>query len=122
MNKEREVARVTEAEVGLEDHGILTLFLRFEFDGSSQGLGCYAIDESFLYRVLDCFGVDRISAIKGMSCWVTHDMGKVYRVEPLHKKDGKPFDLEAWSRWVEAHPERQMSPYELRTGNPPFRG
>lgn len=116
--EERELARVEECEIGIEDHGILTLFISWEYDGSSchQGLGCYAIDAAFLYRIFDCFGVSRLGQIKGKSCWVTHDWGHVSKIEPLHKKDGKPFVIQEWQDWINAHPEMQKSPHELRTG------
>ena len=115
---ERELARVEECEVGLEDHGILTLFISWEYDDgcSHQGLGCYAIDAAFLYRILDCFGVDRLRDIKGKSCWITHTHSETSKIEPLHKKDGKPFVLKEWQDWHEAHPEMSKSAYELRHG------
>lgn len=38
-------ARITKTMLGFEDHGILTIWLYLELDGSGQGFGGYALDD-----------------------------------------------------------------------------
>lgn len=118
MKQERELAKVRECEIGIEDHGILTLFMTWDYDeGSTQGLGCYQIDAAFLYRIMAVFGVDRLHKIVGKSCWVTHDWGSTSMIEPLHKKGGVPFVIKEWQDWRRTQPS--LSPHEERTGKKP---
>lgn len=65
---------------GREDHGILTFMLFFDFGGSAQGFGGYALDSfdkakdrrvgtaagtDLILRLLDTFNVDSLNSIKG---------------------------------------------------------
>lgn len=114
---ERSLAKLKGFDVGTEDHGILVMYGTFEYDEwGCQGLG-YCIDAAFIYRFLDVFGVSKLSEVNGKSCWVTHDDNHIIKLEPLHKKDGKTFDIVEWQEFSKKHPS--PSPYEMRTGKKP---
>jgi len=66
---------------------------------------------------MGALGVTHLSDMDGMSCWVTHSLTGVEKIEPLHKKDGVPFVIAEWQEWEEAHPS--ASPYEMWTGKKP---
>lgn len=114
---ERSLAKCRGFDIGIEDHGILVMYGTFEYDdGGCQGLG-YGIETSFLYRFLSVFSVEMLRQVNGKSCWVTHTNDRITKIEPLHKKDGVPFDIVKWQKFVQ-----QMnlpSPYEMRTGEKP---
>lgn len=113
---ERDLAKLEGFDIGIEDHGLLTMYGTFHYDsGGAQGLG-YCIDASFLYRFLAVFGVGRLQEVNGMSCWVTHNNWKITKIEPLHKNDGAVFDLEEWSEYIQKL--NLPSPHEMRTGDP----
>ena len=110
----REVAKVTKCDFGVEDHGIPTMFVMFEFDGSGQGLGCYSVtDTGFIIRFLKAIGVSKMSEAVGKYCWVTHTNSSVESVEPLFKKDGTAFHIKDWQAWKAAHPGFHISASEL---------
>lgn len=95
-DKERLLAKCVGFDFGVEDHGLPVLFGTFEYEDSvHQGLG-YIVDVGFMKSFLAIFGVDKLSKVNGKSCWVTCDNSKIYKIEPLHKKDGVPFDIETY--------------------------
>ncbi len=70
MEKEPEImnAIITRTMLGNEDHGILTLFLFLDFDGSTQGFGGYDIRQNagtWIKRILEVVGVDNWDDLKG---------------------------------------------------------
>ena len=93
---ERELAKLRGFDIWLEDHGWMVMAGTFEYEGSScQGFG-YGIDIDFVRHLIEVFRVEKLQEINGKSCWVTHDHSGIYKVEPLHKKDGKTFDVKKW--------------------------
>lgn len=95
-DKERSLAKCSDFDFGIEDHGLPVLFGSFEYDEwGVQGLG-YSVDAEFLKRFLAVFGVRQLNDVNGKSCWVTHNNSQILKIEPLHKKDGVPFDIEEW--------------------------
>ena len=99
----RFLAKCKEFDVGIEDHGLLVLMGHFEYEeGGVQGLG-YAIDGPFIHAFLGALGVDQLKKVENKSCWVTVIDGTIKIIEPLHKKDGKKFDIR---EWVEAHKKK----------------
>lgn len=115
---ERILAKCVDFDFGIEDHGFPYLHGHFDFeDFGSQGLG-YSIDTAFLMRFLGVFGVDRLRQVNGRSCWVTHEGGLIVLIEPLHKKEGNPFDIKAWAEWIRKS-GRAISAHELMTGEKP---
>lgn len=123
VDRQRELARITSADIGDVYNDMLGLVVAFEYeDGGGQCLSGYLIDAAMVVRFMRAVGVTKLRDAVGKSCWVTHDHGKIYMVEPLHKKDGRPFDIEAWQAWAK---ERLpgISYHELCTGErPPTRG
>lgn len=119
MNMEnRELARCKGFDFSIEDHGCPVLSGHFEYDGAGcQGLG-YVVDTAFLMRFLAAVGACSLKDLEGKSCWVTHSHSGISKIEPLHKKDGKPFVIAEWQEWIK---ERgcKASPYEMQTGERP---
>lgn len=96
MTEEKELARCRDFDFGIEDHGCPYLLGYFEYEGGScQGLG-YMPSIDFMVKILKAIGVDSLNKMEGKSCWVTHTQDKILLIEPLHKKDGKPFDVMKW--------------------------
>jgi|SRR6267142_5295772 len=117
--KERILAKIVATDFEIEDHGIPIWSVQFDYDdGSSQGLGGYTAEISFMCRLLRSVGVNSFNRLKGKSCFVTHDNSHIYSIEPLHKKDGIPFIIQDWRNWVEKRGAR-LTPYELVTGKQP---
>jgi hypothetical protein len=116
---ERELARISHADIGDIYNGMIGLQVTFEYEGcGAQGLGSYTLDAAFVIRFLQAVGVDALSKAKGKSVWVIHTYDRVLAIEPLHKKDGKPFVIAEWSEWL----KRRCSPlsyHELATGEDP---
>ena len=120
MAREKLLAKCREFDFGIEDHGIPFLFGTFEYDsGVCQGLG-YGFDDAFLMRFLAVFGVQKLRQVNGKSCWVTCDDSKIYKIEPLHKKDGTAFDIDAWAKWVKERGS-PASAWEKLTGERPHK-
>jgi hypothetical protein len=116
--KEKVLAKCRDFDFGIEDHGCPYLFGTFEYEGGAcQGFG-YIVDTAFLMRFISVFGVQSLREVNGKSCWVTSDWDGIYKVEPLHKKDGQAFNVEDWRKW---HKERgcKASPHEMLTGEKP---
>ena len=117
---ERSLARVTHADIGEVYNGMLGLVVMFEYEddlgSSGQGLGGYMIDGAMIVRFMNAVGVMELSKAVGKSCWVTHSHTKVYRVEPLHKKDGRAFDIDELGAWVKKRWPPDLSYRELETG------
>ena len=91
----REIARCSEFDVSVEDHGALTMYGSFEYDGGGQGLG-YVIDAQFIKNFLGVFRVSRLRQVTGRYCWVTHSHSSIIKLEPVLPNDGTEFDIAAW--------------------------
>ncbi len=114
---ERSLARIAHADIGEVYNGMVGLSVTFDYDdGGCQGLGGYMIEAGMIVRFMKAVGVLSLSDAVGKSCWVTHSHSKVYRVEPLHKKDGTTFDIDEWSAWVNERFPDGPSYHELETG------
>ena len=119
MKAGRYLAKVREADICIEDHGIPYLSVQFDYDeGVSQGLGAYTLDGAFVFRFMLALGVDSLKRAEGKSCWVEADGGNIYSISPLHKKDGPPFVIKEWQEWMERR-ESNFSASEMRTGRKP---
>lgn len=106
QDRVRELAKCRGFDFGIEDHGCPVLWGSFEYEGGSEQSFGYMPDTAFLMRFIFAVGAqDKLSDVNGRSCWVTHDASRIYKVEPLHKKDGTPFDIEEWLAWKERHPD-----------------
>jgi len=120
-NEVRDLAKCRGFDVGIEGDGALALFGTFEYEGGGcQAIGSWFIDAAFLMRFLAVFGCEnKLGDVNGRSCWVTHTDYRVVKVEPLHKADGRAFDVEAWERWVEVRFSDRLTIHECLTGERP---
>jgi hypothetical protein len=99
---ERSLAKCKDFDFGIHDRGY-GLSGNFEYeDGGCQGIG-YLTDVSSILGLLQAVGVDSIQELEGKSCWVTHTHCKIIKIEPLHKKNGKPFVIKKWQEWIERY-------------------
>lgn len=110
----RQIAKIHEAYLGVEDHDILSCSLFFDFGGSSQGTGAYALDEpirgtdgeflrrevtaygmQFIAAVMKAAGVDSWNKVKGRTVFVLRDSdqwnAKIVGIAPLPTEPGEPF-------------------------------
>lgn len=108
---DRELARVKDVDLWIEDHGMLIMSATFDYGSSQQGLG-FAIDEIFIYKFMQVFGVEFLKQVNGKPCWVTHDWHRIYKIEPLMEGEGKPFEFEQWANWLKKE-DRSMSPSQI---------
>jgi hypothetical protein len=103
----RRVAVYRGIDIVSNDHGGVMMGGVFEYeDGSVQGVSQFLIDNKFLIRFLDVFGVEKLSQVNGKACWVTlaivHGDGlggqgeEIVRLDPLIRDHGQPFDLRGW--------------------------
>ena len=96
IKAERDLAKLKGFDIWFEDHGIIAMAGTFHYEGSScQGFG-YCINIEFVKHLMSVFGVEYLQKINGKSCWVTHDHSSIYKLEPIHKEDGKVFDVQKW--------------------------
>ena len=99
---ERELAKCKGFDFEIHDRGY-GLRGCFEYEsGGCQGLG-YIVDVSFILGFLQAVGVNSIQSLENKSCWVTHDHSSITLIEPLHKKDGKPFSIKKWQTWIQKY-------------------
>jgi len=115
-DKKRHLARITSADIAEVYNGMMGLAVCFDYeDGGSQCMGGYLIDGAMIVRFMAAVNVMKLREAEGKSCWVTADHSHIYKVEPLHAKDGAPFDIDEWSEWVkETMPSISYS--EMKTG------
>lgn len=94
---ERELAKLKGVDVMIDDHGIMIMGGTFYYEsGCCQGFG-YCIDMDFVRLLMEVFEANELKEVNGKSCWVTHDASSIIKIEPLHKGDGKTFDIKKWS-------------------------
>ena len=92
----RELARCSDFDVGIEDHGMFFLYGQFTGDGWGQGFG-HVPDPTFIKKFLGVFRKARLQSIEGLACWITHTHDRILLVEPLFPSEGTPFDVKQWS-------------------------
>ena len=97
MKDETEAAKIEYVDLDTECHGILTLTCTFDYGGSGQGLGSYAIDIDFIKKFMAACGKERLADCKGQIVLVTHTHDKVTKIVPMPFNEGKEFDIEKWS-------------------------
>jgi hypothetical protein len=97
-------ARITNTQLGTEDHGIFTAWINVEYDGGGQGFGGFALDEpmkdevgKFLGRVGTAYGMNFVKGIMEavgaesweklpkMHCRVDGDSQRIYRIGHIIK-------------------------------------
>lgn len=110
----REIARVESADIVHQRGMFLTATIHFEYECGGQGF-CPVLDEydkakerrvgtafaaDVIKRLMDVFGVESFSDIKGKIVWVTHDHGSVTKIETTGWDGRRVFDLhEIMKEW-----------------------
>lgn len=117
---ERKLARIVSADIEDVYNGMLGLCVHFEYeDGMHQNLSGYVIEAAFVVRFMVAVGVSRLRDAAGRSCWVTCTHSSIEAIEPLHKKDGRPFVIAEWQAWLKERFPEGISWRELETGERP---
>lgn len=90
----KRVARITDTELGFEDHGILTVLLRLDYGGSGQGAGLKALGGESLEKeirgILRVTKVNHWESVKGRTLYAYANHARVYAIEQL-EIDGDEF-------------------------------
>ena len=117
---ERELGKIVETYLGVEDHGILTATLGIDFGGAQQGIGGYFLDAydatresrhgtaegmEFVRRLLKACGVEQWEKLRGRTVYVLRKQGEgrwgaIVGIENLPTESGERFLFE------EAFPRR----------------
>lgn len=118
--REQKVAKIASTFLGFEDHGILTMTVRFDYgkDGSQSmpmmscgkhgdrpeawtdedWVGGLACGMDFVRRMIEVCGVEEWDKVKGCTVLVTCTYDSVLAIEPLPTEEGRPFDFERWKK------------------------
>ena len=108
---EERIAKIKSADIGWEDHGILTTFIDLHYGGSThQGVPGHCLDApspersyqrsdrvgtayglTFLMRIMDACGVDRWSKVPGRTVVALVRDGMVAGLKPLPTESGEEF-------------------------------
>ena len=96
-----QIAKITETFIGYEDHGHLTIILRLNYGGTSQGAGNYdlgtrAFDskgelDRWIKGCLRACGVDEWNKIRGRTIMALSEEGLVRAIKPLPTESGSVF-------------------------------
>lgn len=115
----KDIAKITDTMLGVEDHGILTCYLTVDYGGSGQLIGGYGLDNpvkdengkflrregtafgmEFIARVIRACGVMKWEDVKGRTIYVLQDLeadspawgsSKVMGIENLPTEPGEQF-------------------------------
>ena len=103
MSHDVEQGKIASAIYGKEDHGILTCIVHIDFEGSTQGFGCLALDDKtgpdFVRSLCEVFGVDRLTDLRGKQCRVFRFFGGWNaQIDAIESESGAVFDLWTWRR------------------------
>lgn len=105
MDEER-IAKVTQATLGWEEHGIFTCWLYLNYGNSAQGAGGYALDRydkavnhrvgtawglEFIMRLMRVFDVQDWGQLVGKTCHAVIQDGRVVGLRPLLTERGSAF-------------------------------
>lgn len=107
-----EIAKITKAFLGFEDHGILTIMLSLDFGGSGQGAGGYALGrrpsrsdsdlqgisldqakelQRQIGGVLEACGVDSWDKVQGRTILAHRGNLGIDAIKPLPTESGREF-------------------------------
>lgn len=100
----KEVGKVHSVFMGIEDHGIMTLVLEFDFGGTRQSMGNLLLTPescgALCYDLLLFFGVSTPMEMVGKTLYVlrANPNGLIEGLElfPFEEKGGKQFLLAEW--------------------------
>ena len=98
-------ARITEASIEIEDHGILTFWLQVDMEGSGGGIGGFGLDGGrprkycsvrFIREILDCLEVKKWGDLKGQLVRIpSSHLGEAMPKQIGHILKDQSIDLEA---------------------------
>jgi len=119
----RELARVEDVSLEIEDHGILTCWLYLDKEeGFHQGFGGYSLDGydetlkrrvgsaaglDWILRLLQIFGVNKLEKIKGRMCYALYEDGDeiIKGIQTLKIDGNEKFWIPDWQKqW---YPEQE---------------
>lgn len=94
-------AVIENAEIFVEDHGLLTAYITLDYGGSGQGFGGWGLylPKTFthhklaspaghwIFRVLEVAGVEKWSQLKGKTVRVQSEFTKVHAIGHIVKDD-----------------------------------
>ena len=108
---EKELGVITDTMLGIEDHGLFTFSIGFDFGTSSQGFGNVSLDTydknsdkrvgtaegcEAIMRLLEAVGVRKWEDLVAKEMWVyrEHLRGQIIGIEsPAYRKAGRPLFL-----------------------------
>jgi hypothetical protein len=100
MSKEIELGKITKVSLEIEDHGILTFWLHFDFGGSGQGFGGYAIENELgakaLRKIMEAVDVDAWEKIPGHEMYVHRENGIIRAIEAPKYNGGRYFNIKTF--------------------------
>jgi hypothetical protein len=114
MEYEKKLGKIKDFDVFIEDHGILTWYITFDFGGSCQGFGGFGLDAwdekkkrrvgtaegmDLYLKILKFFAVDRASQVKGRICYALYDAPQRWNdpikgIEKTEFEGGQTFIME----------------------------
>jgi hypothetical protein len=117
----RTIAKARSASICREDHGILTVFIDFDYGGAGQGIPGFALDGwdeerkrrvgdsrsiEFIAALMEAFGVETFEDIPGRTVYVLHNKGEsglgggyIVGIEPLPTERGeRVIFADVWAR------------------------
>jgi hypothetical protein len=95
MAETKELGRITDTSLGMEDHGIFTFMIMLDFGGKGQGYGGYCLDDrkwvgvtrgtgaGAIITLLESVGVSNWEDLKGKPVWAYRDdpFGSITAIE-----------------------------------------
>jgi len=91
---EERIAKITTADLGVEDHGIFTSLIDLDYGGGGQGIPGYdlrgPLAAPYIRAVMAACGVDRWSKVQGRTVLALTENGMVAGLKPLPTETGKP--------------------------------
>lgn len=122
MSDQRQLGTITSVHYGKEDHGILTIWLQIDFEGSLQGFGgiClgdtkkHPISVSYHDALCRCLQVKKIEDAVGKKVYALRCWGGFN--EPIEGIENVVTDVRFihW-RWREEHLGKHETPLDSRT-------
>lgn len=76
---QKTLAKITRADIGMEDHGIYGVNIDFDYGGSAQGTGWYSISNEsggpLIEAIMEAVGVRRWDQMVGKTVFALRDPG-----------------------------------------------
>ena len=111
------IGKIGDTFLGIEDHGIMSFFLHFDFGGTGQGFGGYCLDTydgglkkrigtagglDLILGILRACGVEKWEDIKGKTMYALYDNDSydqmIKGIKALPFESGGEFLIEEWQK------------------------